>query len=280
MQSRPETTEDLGPVSGQYLVRTTFGAIVLHGSETPASRVLVPRVRGALYDAALELLWFIDGDRLGAVDLRTRERSPITIASHVPPAVSRLSIAHPSGLTETEDGCDLDQLSVEWSPALKVDVGDPDASPVRIENRTWLEAQRARVPRATGKRREFAGKRVRLPTAVMQCEEPESCGAALPLGSLQLVMTLEKMGGDCMQRGCLLFDATTARFAQPPVATVWHAAADAQIGTCGLFRFDHTGANFLVEDKLCALGGACRVLEGRGLGWLDAGDVVGAAGLH
>jgi hypothetical protein len=272
------TTGELGPLAGQYLVRTS-GAIVLRGHKSQASRVLVPRVRGALYDPALELLWFIDDDLLRVLDLRDLPSAPITIASNVPWRVSRLSIEHPSNLAETEDGCDLDALSLEWTPTPKAYVADPNAPQPRIENRAWMEAQRTRPPRATGKRLEFEDARVKLPRALMHCEEPERCGAMVPFGALQLVMTAEKMGGDCMHRGCLLLDSATGRFAQPAEVAAWHTLKGAPVGTCGLFMFNRAGTTFLVGNKLCGTGEACRELEGHALGWMVPGDIVGAPGL-
>jgi hypothetical protein len=271
---------DLGPISRQYLVRTEAGAVVLHGQESHASRVLVPRVRGVLYDPALELLWFVDEDRLGVVDLRAPQSGPIIVARGVPRHVARLSIDHPSGLAETEDDCDLDQLSLEWTPAARVYVADPDASQPRIENGSWMEAQRTRVPRATGRRRGFSDAHVQLPRAVMACEERDRCGAAIPFGglALQLVLAAEKMGGDCMHRGCMLLNPKTHLYAQPAEAAVWQRAGDAPLGSCGLFMFDEAGTTFLVAGKLCAPGIPCHDHGGRALGWMVPGDIVGAPG--
>ena len=93
-----------------------------------------------------------------------------------------------------------------------------------------------------------------------------------------MVLAAEKMGGDCMHRGCMLLDPKTGRYAQPPDADAWRGAGDTPLGSCGLFMFDQAGATFLVAGKLCAPGVPCRDLGGRALGWMVPGDIVGAPG--
>lgn len=268
---------DHEPLSSQYLVHKPGGPIELRAMGSTASLVLVPRAQHTLYDPALELIWFIDEDRLGVFDLRTPQERPTIIARGVPDTLSRISIEHPAVLAETQDSCDLEFLSLAWEPRPTVTGGDPPPPKLRIENTAWMEAQRSRVPRKVSASREF-DERVKLPQRVCDCEEKRRCGAATSLGSLplQLVLTRERMGGDCMHRACLLRDPKSGSYAQPPGASKWGSAEEIEAGSCGLFRFDESGTAFFLDTQLCAQGHACLDVGGRPLGWRLPGAVVGA----
>lgn len=268
---------DLGPRDRQYLLHLATGPIEIRVRGSHATRALVPRARASLYDAGLELVWFLDRDRLGVVDLRARDLGPVTVAVGVPEDIFRLWIEHPTGAIRTDDGCDGEEITVRWEPRPAVRLAHSPQTEVRIENEAWLDAQRTRASRVQPEPREFESERVKLPRQMRECDERERCGTTVAFGSLplQLVLAAEQRGDDCMHRACLLRDPATGLFAQPPAASVWAKARDAATGPCGPFRFDATGASFLLGTQLCARGTACVELVGQALGWLVPGDIVG-----
>ena len=71
---------------------------------------------------------------------------------------------------------------------------------------------------------------------------------------------------------CLLHDPKKQQFASPPRATAWGAPEATKPGPCGPYMFDRAGGAFLVQDKLCVAGAACKPFEGRALGWLSTGQ--------
>jgi hypothetical protein len=92
------------------------------------------------------------------------------------------------------------------------------------------------------------------------------------------VRVLEKPGGDCVQRACLLHDPRTRLFASVPKIETWGPAEATRKGTCGPLMFDKGKTSFLVDHYLCTPGKACDDLGAHALGWLVPGDVVGAPG--
>jgi hypothetical protein len=273
---------DLGPQTQQFLVHAASGAIELRSYSSNGSRALVPHADAALYDATLELIWFLYEGTLSVLDLRAPESAPTVIATGIPDVVSRFSIARSGDLAETEDDCDLDAISLEWSESPTISLAFANAPKLRIDNTAWLRAQFNRKARDAGTRREFSEHRIALPSKLLHCEEKEFCGTTVGFGTqgLELVRLIDKSGGDCMHRGCVLRDARTRLFATPPQADQWGPAETTKPGPCGLFMFDQSQTRFLVADSRCSSGEGCRDLGGgHAMGWLVPGDTVGAPGI-
>jgi len=271
---------DLGDPVGQFLVHAESGPIELRSRASDAKQILAPHADAVLYQAALELVWFRDEDRLGVIDLREPNAPPIVIARGMPSA-NHIAIEHGATSVETEDGCDVPGVALEWSATPSIEGENADAPELRIDDGGWLRAQVARTARKTGDRRdEFDSPRVRLPAKLLDCEEKEACGQTLAFGArgLQLVRVLERMGGDCWQRACLLRDPSTDTFASPSHLDTWGAPNATSRGTCGPFLFDQAQTSFLRARQLCGPDGACNDLGGRGVGWRVPGDSVGVAG--
>lgn len=93
-----------------------------------------------------------------------------------------------------------------------------------------------------------------------------------------LVRVLEKPGGDCVQRACLLWDPRGRLFTSVPKIETWAPAEATPKGTCGPLMLDKTKDAFLVDHYLCTPGKGCDDLGAHALGWLVPGDVVGAPG--
>jgi hypothetical protein len=151
---------------------------------------------------------------------------------------------------------------------------------MHIEHAAWLQANLNRPARTIAERREFGERHVHVPRQLLHCEDPEQCGSAIGFGaqSVDLIRVTETMGGDCWHRSCLLRDANTGRFATPPEASSWGAAATTKSGSCGIFLFDKDESRVLLESRLCVQNQGCEELGGTAIGWRVPGDRVGAPG--
>jgi hypothetical protein len=278
-RAAPATEADLGDPAQQFLVHAPTGEIWLRSRATGATRLLAKHADTALYHPSLELVWFLDGDRLSVADLRKPGSAPVAIARGAP-AVGHLSIVHPPSSVETEDGCDVPYLSLDWTETPKVEAFLTEAPGLHIEDAGWLRAQLARPSRAVAERRDFSKPVVRVPPKLLDCESKQACGQTVPIGAggLSLVRVLEKPGGDCIQRACLLWDPRARLFASVPKIETWGAADATAKGTCGPLMLDKTRASFLVEHYLCSIGHGCEDLKVRALGWLVPGERAGAPG--
>jgi hypothetical protein len=248
---------------------------------TPSgARTFVQRAEGVLYDPALELLWIRNDAQLSVIDLRKSSAVPELVARDVP-SVNRLQVNRADSSVEREDGCDLPSLSLEWEATPHIEGELVDATSARIVNGAWLSAELHRRSTPAGVRRTFSDSRAPVPQELMDCQDPEQCGATVPFGALgwQLVLVQEQMGGDCYQRACLLFDPASGLFASTLKPHEWRSARDTPRGPCGPFRFDESQTKYLVEDRLCLPGRGCQKLGGTALGWLTSGDTVGEPGL-
>ena len=234
----------------------------------------------ALYDPVLELIWYTQEEQLFVIDLRETEPARTLIASSIPD-VSRLEILQANRSVRIQETCEGPTLSLHWNEHPSVDAYDGDISQTRIDGSSWLQAQKARPARVVGATRSFEeGKRVRLPRGLLDCEIPEVCAASVPfgVGDLQLVLVLDKSGGDCWNRGCLLRDPQTNRYASPVDRDGWGRAEKTKRGPCGLYFFNQQKTAFLVGTRLCLVETGCTELGGAALGWLNPGDTVGAVG--
>lgn len=268
------------PYPSDGFIVSVGGRIELRSMSSPEVTVLAEEASGeTVYDPALELIWYTHEERLFVVDLRETHSAPILIASAIPD-VSKLQIYRAKSSVGTQDTCEGSTLTLHWNERPSVDAYDGDISETVIDGRSWLQQQTARSARAVGAKRELNGKRLRLPRKVMDCEMPEECAVTAEFGErdLQLVLVLDKGGGDCWNRGCLLRDPHTDRYASPPDRELWGPVEQAKPGACGLYYFNQQKSAFLVGSRLCVAGGACTSLDGEALGWLNAGDTVGAVG--
>ncbi len=66
---RDDATAQKAPPA--FLVHSEEGAVVERSATTP-SQTLIPHADAVLYDAALELVWFIENNQLLVLDLRAR----------------------------------------------------------------------------------------------------------------------------------------------------------------------------------------------------------------
>lgn len=279
VEASPPTQAALGEPSTQFLVHRADGGIVLASRAALEGLVLVPHADAVLYQSALELLWFRDEERLSALDLRNAGAGPVLVARGLPD-VNRLSVTHPNQTSETEDGCDLPYISLSWSEASKIEAFSVPAPSLRLENAAWLDSQRARPARSVGQRLDFEASSLRLPKRILDCEDREACGTSVAFAGrgLELVRVLDRTGGDCFRRACVLRDPQTGLFAAPPVAQAWSSAEKVERGPCGLYLFDQKQSAFLLGHVLCEPEKPCQELGGNAIGWREPGPVVGAPG--
>jgi hypothetical protein len=270
---------DLGERAQLFLVHRESREIALRSLSSDAMHVLVPHADGALYQPELELIWFRDGERFGVIDLRKPVEGPVMLARGMP-SEDRFRIERGSERVRTSDGCDLPYVSLTWSEAPVLEAFLSEAPELRIEGGAWLAAELARPARAVGQDHALSGAKLKLPKKAAQCERPVACGAsgAFGDGGKLLVLVREELGGDCIDRACLLYDPGTERFATPPKAEAWGAAQATAPGSCGPYLFDRTQRWFLVDHRLCSLEQGCRDVGGESLGWLVPGDSVGVPG--
>lgn len=262
-----------------FLVHASSGELVLRSASTPEAQVLAPGADLALYDPALELLWYLDGDRLDVLDLREPGGAPVVIARDMPDA-ARLAVKRAAKSVASEDGCDAATAVLHWDAHPSVEALSTDPTEVQIEGRAWLQAQLERPSRAVPERRDFSEERLRLPKQLLDCEDAATCATTAAFGTRpwQLVLVMDKAGGDCWNRGCLLYDPGSKLYASPLERDRWGSATQAKRGPCGLYYFNEAQSSFLVGSSLCSTQGACQKLNGVALGWLEPGDTVGAVG--
>jgi hypothetical protein len=266
--------------SDKFLVHAESGAVVLRSSAAETAFVLVPRADVALYDPALELIWFIASNQLSVLDLRKPAAAPVMIVRDMH-EIDKLRVMREGHLVSAEDGCEAPYAVLEWtaSPTLKAFL--VTTPPMTIDDEAWLRAQLKRPARAVKARRDFGlGKAVRMPKKLLDCDVAESCASTAPFGphGWQLVLVYDKAGGDCSSSACVLHDPQAKRFASLPSATSWGPASSAIKGPCGLYFFNEPQTAYLVTRSLCQVDGTCQSLGGYGLGWLMPGETSGKEG--
>ncbi len=275
----PTHSDTLGPAEQQFLVHLESQEVVLLSMAGEGKRVLVPHANASLYQPALELIWFRHEDRFGVVDLR-KPGAPAIWLGHGMPDEHRLSVERGMEVVAPNDGCDLPFVALEWSESPALTAYLTEAPPLGIDNQAWFAAELERPARARTKKQGFIGAAVRLPKKLTGCDLPQACGKSAPFGAdgKQLVLVVERTGGDCVVRACLLYDPSSRLFATPPKARKWAAAQETAPGTCGPYLFDASKSAFLVDHRLCTLEQGCRDLGGEALGWLIPGAKVGEPG--
>ena len=278
-----ETPQDsLGSLASQYIVSDAERQrLVLASSEARGTRVLAT-ASGALLQPELGLLWFRAGDELRVLELDNPDAGSTVIVKGVP-AVDRFAISRADASSQTEDGCDLAWLALDWRAKPRVEVMLERAPGLRLVGRAWLKERLRKPAKRVGERRAFAQAKRVLPlkAAFPDCDPEDGCGATLPFGQLglELVLIRQEPGGDCVQSACLLRDPKTGAFATPPLAATWGRVESTRPGPCGPYMFDRAGTAYLVDRRLCQRGSGCRALSGPALGWLEPGETVGDPGL-
>jgi len=260
----------------RFLVHTEAGALVERGISDAQPRTLVPHADAALYDPVLELLWFIEQNRLHVLDLRAREAPPVLIANDMQD-MDRLTVMRGQHVAADRDGCEAPYAVLEWSktPKIKLMLADSNER-VKIDGHGWLKAQLTRATRPVPPSSAFGEDKVAVPDELLDCEDEETCATSVPFADRgwQLVLVVDRSGGDCWERACLLRNPQD-RYATPPRPEGWAAGSGAKPGPCGPYRFDRTRSAYLVQRLLCAGNAPCRDVGGEALGWLDPGDIVG-----
>ncbi len=269
---------DLGEPAHQFLIHAESQQVVLRSRTALAQHVLVDHADAVLYQPALELVWFRDGEHLRVIDLGS-EGAPVHTIARGMPDQHRLWIARGSEIADPNDGCDLPYVSLDWTHQPTLEPILTRAPNLRLDDAGWLAAELERPARPVLVKQGFFGKAVRIPRRAMECEDPADCGRTGPFaGDWMLVLVRDVLGGDCVERACLLFDAKTKRFATPPKAEKWGAAQQTAPGSCGPYHFDQSKLFFLVDRRLCELGRECSDVGGEALGWLLPGESVGSPG--
>lgn len=246
----------------------------------------------AAIDAAQDLVWLVREGRLEVLDLREAEPKPTVIVERWFTAtegfVSKPVIAV-SGVSNAE--ADTMYAAVHptllWKAKPRIGTGqgayggiweDQDAAAkkaikkAKLVGARWLEAQAARKVRAGAPEPKAPDKpgKVKLPKGVGECEDEELCGEARPFGPTGwLIVLVRHACGDACHTECLLYDATTRKFASPTAPVTWGKKVDA--GTCFGYDFDAEGKRWLAGDKVCTTKGCATVAKGTAFGWLDGG---------
>jgi hypothetical protein len=248
----------------------------------PFEQRLAGGVQHVLYNPELELFWYSDAERLWVIDTHNPDIGnwrPVLIASYLPQS-DRLHIER-GGLHYVGPGRISDEtleLVLHWDAEPWIDGGEAAPRLEGLDGRDWLERERARPSRSFAAADfALAEHHVALPSSWAGCQQPGTCGAALPFGprGWELVVTNEDLGGDFLEHDCLLHDPATDLFSAPLDGQTWSALSGVAPGQCGPYLFNHGNDAFLVADVVCSVGRNCVTLEGRGAGWLEPGGTVG-----
>jgi hypothetical protein len=276
-QTAPATESAIADPQAAFLVHADSGEVLVRWRSGSATRVLIAHADLVLYDPALELVWYTDGDRLLVFDLRAPHTPAVAIFNGMA-EVSQLTVTRGDHTVFSPEECDSPFAVLEWSAdsKLKFVLAQP-AGTAQLVGQAWLRAQLERQPRKISSRAAFTEARIKLPRKVLACDDAELCGTTVPFGARgwQLVLVSQQEGGDCGNRGCILHDPAAKQFAAPLAATTWGSAAQAARGPCGLYNFDAAQSAFLVGRMLCPDDATCQELGGQALGWLQPGARVG-----
>ncbi len=243
-------------------------------------------IEAAVYDAELELLWVRRRESLEVWDLREIKPRAIPIVVEMGD-LAEFSIERGSHHVGPEWCMVSGTLRVSWSKrpslqAMGLD-GDEVRPPPRLVGSAWLVDELDRPLRSVSLTRSDPtlgeSTRVPLPRKVAACPDPQDCGRAVPFGSTGFTLvTASEESGDCEHYRCLLFDPRTKRFGKPPLPDKWSPKAQkSMLAECGLYHFEPGGKWFAIDDRICAVKGACATLGDSvaAIGWLDGEHDVG-----
>jgi hypothetical protein len=266
-------------------------------------------VSQAAFDPYLEILWYVQADKLYALGLREEEPAPVVVVEKLGPfpvgiqvGARRVEAASPNVISHA-------MVWVVWGKAPKIVVENtyegqhPEeakrakaqvkaAKAAKLAGAKWLKRQAARAARGAPPkaRQPMWPKRVKLPEGTCTCEEDPAwdcdqeitaCGQAseFPGAPWQLVVVAfdarPLMGGGVERIDqCSIHDPKTGGYASPDDTSKWLRADDEDArGRCDGLDFDAGLSHWIVpaENLLCARGAACDRLEAILLGWLDPG---------
>jgi hypothetical protein len=238
-----------------------------------------------LYDPVWQVVWFQQQEQLVVADLRAASKDCcLAVAANLPAGTS-LTIEHanPRALLEYAPTCDH-EIGVFLSlGAGSAKLSSTEGAPLprlTTGGERWLRQQRRRRVQPAPQHWEFLpGQATPIPVPKLtgRCTATQACGLSVPFGpdGRRLVLVADGRG-DCWHGQCLLFDPKTQLFATPPAPNSWHAPAEVTPGSCGPYRFSPDQRWFLTATQVCRFKGPCLPTEGRALGWLTPGPVVGA----
>jgi len=243
--------------------------------------------------AALELAWIVGNATLHVLDLRAPARESVLIVKGLP-GWPIIQIHRDTGtehtFLEVPDTCDqVADIFLEWNhdPNVRVIAGNPEEEKrvmgdTSLVGDAWLRAEIGRASTDSSvKQREFLPGAKALVTAnKLKCDpQMDMCGKAIPFdGSGRMLFLTDYSEGDCQHYGCRLYDPVTKTYATPPDASSWASFANVPPGPCGLYRFDRSGKYFLIDDRICKVGGACERFAGRVVAWIGGETDVGTNG--
>jgi len=278
-----------------YVVATKDGLVARTVDATWSRKLVSGAVRGGGMDSRAELLWMVRHGTVEVMDLRARNASATAIVTGVPNVtVTVRPIKRESdAVTIWPSGEGLGPvLTLEWGPSFRIvqsasmdftsDGTPQDAlKAVSLVGSEWLRSVTARklVPLKAIPISEIAT--VTVPEEMSECDQDRHCGDAAEFGKTGWKLVVTQFGcGERCQRGCLLLDVKTGRWATPPSSAVWEAPKSGFVtGPCGPYALARDGQHYLFEGQLCRPGETCRQMDGPVLGWLDGTTWAGGPSL-
>jgi hypothetical protein len=254
-------------------------------ARTPQGQVLaeLPAVKSDLvdFDPVEDLLWVRNGDRLLVFDLRSPVPRPeliatasATVPGFVVSSTDRWDDSHVASAGPRNDP----HVTLNWTktnPTI-------DVHHASIVGTAWLAAnwsrRRNKVPDPTGFEAEDNFDIIHVPDSG-GCDDPRVCGRAHQFGSThwKLVLAATHYSSDCGGDRCLLFDPRTKKYSRPRGPYHWTAFKNAEVGSCGPYRFDKSETWYATDDSICGTDGTCEKVDGRLLDWTEPGPRAGSA---
>lgn len=261
--------------------------LAFDGAETRELAPLTAPVDSSMigYDPAHELLWYVDGSTLRALDLHAPPGPPIEVVTGLP---EDPSLALPDAglwlgyervpeyflLTWSEQA----ELGVEstWDEIINEEILDDLAKMTIVDGaRSWLTELAARSPRAVP---ESPAPTHLDDVPVEGCDADEStCGTAVayPGNPAWLIYVDSFDCGDYCYWSCTLWNRDTGQTADPSELPTprWDADAKPKTGSCGTFFTAAASQAFTASGQRCDADG-CVDLPGVALGFVDPGPTV------
>jgi hypothetical protein len=271
-----------------FLYKKKQGGIAARTIGGTLARDLVAAApREAMFDPAVDLLWIRGDDRLDVIDLREAAPTVVAVASGLPTlAPIEITMTGQGGegdyTVERPSSCDVGaRIELKWATPPELFVTSEEMNTPTLVGRPWLVANIHREKRPASRLVEFLTaeepQRVRLPKTLARCDDPDDCGMGLQFGATGWVLVLVHAtgGGDCQHSSCLLYDRRTKTFASPRAPTNWRPPGKIAPTSCGPFRFDAAGSNYLSKSAVCSPRNGCTELDGEAIDWIDRGAWVG-----
>lgn len=262
------------------------GRLVAQASDgTELGSLAGVRTGTVAFDPRMQLVWMRQPDRLLVLDLRAREPRPEIIATHLAgPLDFEVNVSRRDGSFAAISRFDESRPRVvlEWSanPKLGRSVG-------KLANKRWLATNLDRELIGFAGVQGFAAEDgwgddrangltpLDIPNR-MRCEDRELCGRFQHFGNAGWLLVLVGNRYDrAPYNECMLFDPNRRKYATSLQSAIWGTFEETKPGSCGPYWFDRSTAWYFSAETLCKVGGACRGLTGRPLGWVDAGPAIG-----